>query len=278
MATFKITIAYDGTGFVGWQRQARGTSIQGLIENAVSALDGRHVIVHGAGRTDAGVHALGQVASFALVRDVDADTVMRAANARLPPAVRIVDAEVADAAFHARHCARAKRYAYRILNRRVCDVFERAYVWHVPGALDTGAMDAAARQLEGRHDFAAFQASGSAAKTTEREIFCVKLSTRGQVSLHLAETRPRDGLRGGELEAHGGELITIEIAGNGFLRHMIRIIVGSLVEIGRGRRDAEWLGRALASGDRRLAGPTAPACGLFLLGVDYPSDVLADEC
>jgi tRNA pseudouridine38-40 synthase len=278
MATFKITIAYDGTGFVGWQRQARGTSIQGLIENAVSALDGRHVIVHGAGRTDAGVHALGQVASFALVRDVDADTVMRAANARLPPAVRIVDAEVADAAFHARHCARAKRYAYRILNRRVCDVFERAYVWHVPGALDTGAMDAAARQLEGRHDFAAFQASGSAAKTTEREIFCVKLSTRRQVSLHLAETCPHDGLRGGELEARGGELITIEIAGNGFLRHMIRIIVGSLVEIGRGRRDAEWLGRALASGDRRLAGPTAPARGLFLLGVDYPSDVLADEC
>jgi tRNA pseudouridine38-40 synthase len=96
--------------------------------------------------------------------------------------------------------------------------------------------------------------------------------------LHLAETCPHDGLRGGELEARGGELITIEIAGNGFLRHMIRIIVGSLVEIGRGRRDAEWLGRALASGDRRLAGPTAPARGLFLLGVDYPSDVLADEC
>jgi tRNA pseudouridine38-40 synthase len=303
MATFKITIAYDGTGFVGWQRQARGTSIQGLVEDAVSALDGRRVIVHGAGRTDAGVHALGQVASFALVRDVDADTVMRAANARLPPAVRIVDAETADAAFHARHRARAKRYAYRILNRRLCDVFERAYVWHVPGALDTGAMDAAARQLEGRHDFAAFQASGSAAKTTEREIRCIKLSTtedtedtgntgerrRGQVSLHIAETRRHDALRvprvlrGGEFLSVGSgggsrRLITIEIAGSGFLRHMIRIIVGSLVEIGRGRRDAAWLGRALASGDRRLAGPTAPARGLFLLGVDYPSDVLADEC
>jgi len=263
MATFKITIAYDGTGFVGWQRQARGPSIQGVIEEALSALDGRTVAVHGAGRTDAGVHALAQVASFTLVRDLDADAVMRATNARLPASVRIVSAATVDAAFHARHCARGKRYAYRILNGDVPDVFARAYVWHVRAPLDVGAMNAAARQLEGRHDFAAFQASGAATITTEREIFRIEI---------LTTMNTNEGLGAGR------ELMTVQIAGDGFLRHMVRIIVGSLVEIGRGRRDCRWLGRVLASGDRRLAGPTAPAHGLFLLGVDYPSDVLADEC
>lgn len=297
MTNFKITLAYDGTGFVGWQRQAQGTSIQGLLEDALRVLDGRDVTVHGAGRTDAGVHALGQVASFTLERAIDAGAVLRATNAQLPAAIRVVRAEAVDPTFHARRSARAKTYGYRILNSDVPDVFERAYVWHVPGALDFNAMQAAARQLEGRHDFAAFQASGAATKTTEREVFRLKIFTtkdtkdaeekrRGQVSLHLAETCPRDDLRvpsvpGDERLScglYGGDMITIEITGTGFLRHMVRIIVGSLVEIGRERRDAAWLGRVLASRDRTLAGPTAPPSGLFLLGVAYASDVLADEC
>ncbi len=273
MPTFKITVAYDGTGFVGWQRQAQGTSIQGLLEDALRVLDGRDVTVHGAGRTDAGVHALGQVASFTLERAIDAGGVLRATNAQLPAAIRVVRAEAVDPTFHARRSARAKTYGYRILNSDVPDVFERAYVWHVPGALDFNAMQAAARQLEGRHDFAAFQASGAATKTTERE-----------VSVDQDFHHRGHGGHGGKIGEFssrvlgGGALITIEITGTGFLRHMVRIIVGSLVEIGRGRRDAAWLGRVLASRDRTLAGPTAPPSGLFLLGVAYPSDVLADEC
>ncbi|HWF84246.1 MAG TPA: tRNA pseudouridine synthase A [Vicinamibacterales bacterium] len=302
MPTFKITVAYDGTGFVGWQRQAQGTSIQGLLEDALRVLDGRDVTVHGAGRTDAGVHALGQVASFTLERAIDAGAVLRATNAQLPAAIRVVRAEAVDSTFHARRSARMKTYGYRILNGDVPGVFERAYVWHVPGALDVNAMQAAARQLEGRHDFGAFQASGAATKTTVREVSAIEIFTttedtegaeeksRGQVSLHLAETCPHDDVRvprvhrGGEFGSRvprllgGGALITIEITGTGFLRHMVRIIVGSLVEIGRGRQDAAWLGRVLASRDRTLAGPTAPPSGLFLLGVEYSSDVLADEC
>ncbi len=267
MTTFKVTVAYDGTGFVGWQRQAQGTSIQGLLEDALHVLDGRDVTVHGAGRTDAGVHAFGQVASFTLERAIDARGVLRATNAQLPAAIRVVRAEAVEPTFHARRSARAKTYGYRILNSEFPDVFERAYVWHVPGALDFNTMQAAARQLEGRHDFAAFQASGAATKTTEREVSSITIFTSRV-------------LRGGEFLSHvrGGASITIEITGTGFLRHMVRIIVGSLVEIGRGRRDAAWLGRVLASRDRTLAGPTAPPSGLFLLGVAYPSDVLADEC
>jgi tRNA pseudouridine38-40 synthase len=260
--TFKITLAYDGTAFVGWQRQARGTSIQGALEEALRALDGRDVTVHGAGRTDAGVHAVGQVASFTLARLVGADTVLRATNARLPPAIRVVRAEAVDPAFHARYRARLKTYQYRILNSDVPDVFARAYAWHVPGALDCGAMQAAARLLEGRHDFAAFQASGAPTRTTEREITAVDLIVRE------ASGDGPDHVR----------MVTIDITGSGFLRHMVRIVVGSLVEIGRGRRNAAWLADVLAARDRRRAGPTAPPCGLFLRAVIYPPETLADEC
>jgi tRNA pseudouridine38-40 synthase len=261
--TFKITLAYDGTAFVGWQRQARGTSIQGALEDALRALDGRDVTVHGAGRTDAGVHAVGQVASFTLARSVGADAVLRATNARLPAAIRVVRAEAVDPAFHARYRARLKTYQYRILNTDVPDVFARAYAWHLPGTLDCDAMQAAARLLEGRHDFAAFQASGAPTRTTEREITAVDLIVR-------------EG--GGEWWPDHVRMITLDITGSGFLRHMVRIVVGSLVEIGRGRRDAAWLAEVLAARDRRRAGPTAPPCGLFLRAVMYPPETLADEC
>jgi tRNA pseudouridine38-40 synthase len=283
MPTFKITVAYDGTGFVGWQRQAKGTSIQGAIEDALRVLDGRDVTVHGAGRTDAGVHAVGQVASFTLARGMDAGAVMRAVNARLPLAIRVVDAETVDPAFHARYGARLKTYRYQILNASIPDVFARAYAWHVPGALDCDAMRGAARLLEGRHDFAAFQASGAATKTTEREIFRIKIFTTEDTAEKPILCARSPGvprvLRGGEFRTRvpDGSLIVIAVAGDGFLRHMVRILVGSLVEIGRGRRDAAWLADVLAAGDRRRAGPTAPAHGLFLQAVEYPPRMLADE-
>ena len=251
MPTFKLTIAYDGTDCVGWQRQAAGISIQGLLEDAFGALDGGNVAVTGAGRTDAGVHALGQVASVAIRRAIDPASLVRAINARLPAAVRLLDAAVMPETFHARLHARAKTYRYRLWNDDVLSPFEREYAWHLSGALDVEAMGVAAGLVEGRRDFSAFQAAGSAARTTER----VVLSSR----IARADAR----------------LIVYEIAGTGFLRHMVRIIVGTLVEIGRGRRSPEWLREVLASRDRGRAGPTAPAAGLFLVSVEYDADVLA---
>jgi tRNA pseudouridine38-40 synthase len=245
MPSFKITIAYDGGPFVGWQRQAEGTSIQGLIEDALAELDGREVTVVGAGRTDAGVHAFAQVAGFALVRDTSPDVVVRSLNARLPQEIRVRSAEEVPASFHARFDATSKRYRYRIWNADVLSPFERAYVWHLPGPLDVAAMADAARSVEGRHDFAAFQAVGGAPGPTER---VVRLS---QIS--------------------GAEegLVTYDVEGNGFLRHMVRAIVGTLVDVGRGRRGAGTMRDVLASRDRSQAGRTAPAQGLFLVRVGY---------
>jgi tRNA pseudouridine38-40 synthase len=255
LPTFKITIAYDGGPFVGWQRQANGASVQGLLEDALRTIDEGEVTVHGAGRTDAGVHALGQVASVTLRRAITAGVVQRALNNHLPAAVRIVAAEDAPASFHARFGARSKMYRYRIWNGDVANPFEQAHAWFVRGPLAIDAMQAAARQLEGRHDFAAFQAADGTQRTTEREVFASRLAA--------AEDDP--GVAG-RLQ---GRLITYEISGNGFLRHMVRAIAGTLVEVGCGRRSAAWMSEVLASRDRTGAGPTAPAHGLFLVRVDY---------
>ena len=244
MSTFKVVIAYDGTDFVGWQRQASGVSIQALIEDALEPLEGRPVTVAGAGRTDAGVHALGQVASFTLARDVDAATIARAVNARLPHDVRIVAADAVAPSFHARFDARSKTYRYRIWNADVVSPFERRYVWHLPGALDTEGMASAARCLEGRHDFSAFQAAESDAATAERTL----------QSSRITVVPPQ---------------VFYDVTGDGFLRHMVRTIAGSLVEVGRGRRAPEWMREVLQSRERASAGRTAPASGLFLMGVHY---------
>jgi tRNA pseudouridine38-40 synthase len=253
--SFKITIAYDGSRFVGWQRQINGPSVQGLIEEALRELDEDEVSLAGAGRTDAGVHALGQVASFTLRRVITADVLRRALNSRLPDEVRIVSAEEVPASFHARFVVSRKAYRYRIWNADVLNPFEREYAWHVRAALDLDAMQSAARLLEGRHDFAAFQAADGTQLTTAREIFSSRLVAR--------DSEP------GAALSPSGRLITYEISGSGFLRHMVRAIAGSLVEIGCGRHRVEWLSEVLAGRDRTRAGPTAPAHGLFLVRVDY---------
>jgi tRNA pseudouridine38-40 synthase len=247
MPTFKITLAYDGTNFVGWQRQASGVSVQGLVEHALAELDGRDVAVSAAGRTDAGVHALGQVAAFALVRAIAPEAVARALNARLPADVRVIGAEEVPPDFHPRFGARIKTYRYRIWNADVLSPFEGRYAWHVIERLDVEAMAAAARLLEGRHDFAAFQAAGGGTHTTERV-----------VSSSLVSRAAAD-----------GALVSYEISGNGFLRYMVRNIAGTLVEVGRGRRPGEWVREVLRSRDRASAGPTAPPEGLFLVSVEY---------
>jgi len=244
MPTFKVVLAYDGTDFVGWQRQASGVSIQGVLEDALRTLDDRDVTVIGAGRTDAGVHALGQVASFSLERAIDGDTLVRALNANLPETVRVMSAAEVPPTFNSRFDARTKTYRYRIWNGPAMSPFERRHAWHYAGPLDVGAMDAAAQRLEGRHDFAAFQTAGSDVATSERTI----VSSR--VARHDA-------------------LVAYDVTGDGFLRHMVRAIVGTLIEIGRGRRPAEWIDDVLASRDRHSAGSTVPAAGLFLVRVDY---------
>jgi tRNA pseudouridine38-40 synthase len=244
MRTLKLTLAYDGTRFVGWQRQASGNSVQGVLEEALARFEGTAVTVHGAGRTDAGVHALGQVASVTVNFDHDVATLQRALNAQLPPEVKVLSVAEMDAAFHARFSARSKTYQYRIRNTAVSDPFDRDYVWHLPESLDLQAMQRAADLLVGTHDFMTFQSSGSETsrtiRTMSRSVWC---------------------------DTHG--LLAYEITGDGFLRHMVRAIVGTLVEIGRGWREAATMAALLERRPRAEAGATAPAHGLFLLRVDY---------
>jgi tRNA pseudouridine38-40 synthase len=240
----KLTLAYDGSRFVGWQKQASGESIQGLLEDALSKLEGAPVVAHGAGRTDAGVHAEGQVASAQVSFSHDAATVQRALNARLPPEIRVVAAEDVSPEFHARFSARSKSYRYQIANSAVVSPFLRAYAWHVPERLDTAAMRTAAVAFVGTHDFASFQSTGSDASTTVRTLTRSELHQRG-------------------------DLLAYEVDGDGFLRHMVRAIVGTLAEIGRGCRRPDDIGALLEGRSRAEAGATAPAQGLTLVKVEY---------
>jgi tRNA pseudouridine38-40 synthase len=265
MPCFKLTVAYDGTGFVGWQRQASGTSIQGLLEDALAELDGRPVAVMGAGRTDAGVHATGQAAGVSLAREIDAVSLMRAVNVRLPDAVRVTSATEVAGSFHARFHARSKTYRYRIWNGEAINPFERAYAWHIPApVLDVDAMAAAARLVEGAHDFAAFQGAGTETHGTDRVVFTSRVF-RSPGGFESAA-----GMAAATAAASAGHLVTYEISGGGFLRYMVRNIAGTLVEVGRGKRPSAWVGEVLASRERARAGPTAPAQGLFLVDVEYP--------
>jgi tRNA pseudouridine38-40 synthase len=245
--TLKLTLQYDGTNYVGWQRQPTGSSIQALVEDALVPIEGHAVTVHGAGRTDAGVHALGQVASVRLVATLDPATLGRALNAVLPDDVRIICVDEMPPTFHARFDARAKTYEYRILNAAFADAFAFRYAWHVPMPLDLERMRVAAAALLGRHDFAAFQGSGSLVQSTERTIETIEWEGGGSFDRPLA----------------------FRVTGDGFLRHMVRNIVGTLVDVGAGRLAPKRLSEILESRSRQEAGPTAPARGLFLVRVSY---------
>jgi tRNA pseudouridine38-40 synthase len=255
--TLKIALAYDGRDFVGWQRQARGASVQGLIEEALSAIDGRPVAAVGAGRTDAGVHAMGQVASARITSDLDPSAICRALNARLPASVRALAVEDAPPGFNARFDATSKTYRYRIVNAETCSPFDAGYAWHVRQPLDLEAVSAAAALVEGEHDFAAFQGRRTAITSTVRRV------TR---SIVQAGRNDRDRSYLHELSAR---MVEYEIAGTGFLRHMVRTIVGTLVDVGHGRRPPEAMRAILESRDRGQAGPTAPAAGLYLVQVEF---------
>ena len=244
MPTIKMTLAYVGTRYAGWQVQPARPTIQGVLEDRLSRMLREAVRVAGAGRTDAGVHALGQVASFTTTRIVPLDGLRRGLNARLPEDVRVLRAEPAAEGFHARSSARGKEYRYRIGRAEVTSPFDAPFVWAVRGALDVGAMQRAARVLVGRHDFTSF--------------------CRADCEI---EDRSRT-LRRSEIREEGDQVVYL-VEGEGFLRHMVRTIVGTLVEVGRGRRAPEAMAEVLAARDRRAAGVCAPAAGLVLTSVDY---------
>jgi tRNA pseudouridine38-40 synthase len=258
MRSLRFTLAYDGTPFVGWQRQAAGTSIQGLLEAILSDIDGEPVEVAGAGRTDAGVHALAQVASARVKTPLDAATLRRALNARLPDEVRVLDLEDAADDFHARFSARGKHYRYLMATGAFLSPFASRRVWHLPGTLDLAAMSTALSGLVGTHDFAAFQSTGTAVTHAVRTI------TRATIA-DVTGCPPAP--LGGDV-VPGGVLVALDLEADGFLRHMVRAIAGTVAEVGAGRRLAA-LSDLISSKNRASAGPTAPAHGLWLVRVLY---------
>jgi tRNA pseudouridine38-40 synthase len=262
----KLTVEYDGTNYVGWQRQAEGVSIQGLLEDALAPFEGGAVTVHGAGRTDAGVHALGQVASVTMAAAHDSLTLQRALNAVLPVDVRVVAVEEAAPGFHARFDAIAKTYEYRIVNAPFVSAFQHRYVWHVPGTLNVAAMQEGAQALAGRHDFSSFQATGADASSPERTILSIGVAS-GLVFQHSPSAPPAN-VETQDLTPRGTLVIRVE--GDGFLRHMVRAIAGTMVDVGLGRWAPSHVGAILAARDRAKAGRAAPPAGLFLVSVTYP--------
>jgi tRNA pseudouridine38-40 synthase len=245
MPRFKLILEYDGAPFVGWQRQANGLSVQEVLEEAVFALTGGHVTAHGAGRTDAGVHALGQVAHVDLERDWDPFRLGEGLNALVQPhPVAILGVERVGGDFDARRSASARHYFYRIVNRRAPLTVERGAAWRVKPRLDAAAMHEAARVLIGRHDFSTFRDSQCQAKSPIRTLD------------RLDVKRERDEVR-------------FEASARSFLHRQVRSMVGSLVEVGSGRWSADAFKAAFEAADRSRCGQVAPACGLYLVRVDY---------
>jgi tRNA pseudouridine38-40 synthase len=248
---YKLTIEYDGTGFVGWQRQANGLSVQQALEAAVTRFCGERVTVHGAGRTDAGVHALGQSAHLDLTRPVSADVLRSAVNHHLrPAAISILAAASASENFDARLSATGRVYRYRILNRRAPPALKRGRVWQVAPPLDVEAMCEGARHLVGHHDFSTFRDSLCQAKSPLKTLDALELRRVGE-EIHM-EARARS-----------------------FLHHQVRNMAGTLKLVGLGRWHPDDVARALAARDRRAGGPTAPPEGLYLVEVRYPRETAA---
>ena len=244
MPTFKLTLEYDGTAYAGWQRQPEQPTVQAEIETALHHITHADISVIGAGRTDAGVHALGQVASFRSDRDMTADEWTRGLNALLPDDISIRQTELASDDFHARYSAQGKLYEYRILNRRARSAFERHRAWHCWGDVSVETMQEGAQFFLGSHDFSAFEGPQS---DVEKKICTLR---------RLDVSRTND-------------LIIIHAEGDRFLKQMVRAIVGTLVEVGQGKRAPASMKSILESKDRRAAGYTAPAHGLYLMRVDY---------
>jgi len=245
MRNIKLLIEYDGTNYQGWQVQPKGSTIQGMLEEKLGLLTGESIQLFGSGRTDSGVHALGQVAHFKTDSQMDIRSMQRALNSLLPRDIVIQKIEEVEEGFHARKHSKSKVYEYRILNRNLRSAFHRGYVWHIPQKLNLREMKKATQNLVGEHDFSSFRSVGSPTRTAVRRV------------VRAEWKRGREGF------------IRFEIEANGFLKQMVRAIIGTLVEVGKGRMNAEEFRKILESKDRKKAGPTAPAHGLFLKEVKY---------
>jgi tRNA pseudouridine38-40 synthase len=262
MQNWKLTLSYDGTAYCGWQIQPGLATIQGELQAALGRIVGESPLPQGSGRTDAGVHALGQVASFGLETAIPPGNLERALNRTLPPAIRVLRVEHAPAEFHARHSAIAKTYEYRIFRGHLCSPFLARYVHFCRWKLDLTVMREAAQQVLGERDFVSLAASDPDAaerlvddsegggRSTIRTIFSSEWSS--------------------EWTELPDDLLIYRVQGNGFLHHMVRNLVGTMLEIGRGQFPAGSMAGILEARSRSAAGPTAPACGLFLHSVEYP--------
>ncbi|MGD9127969.1 MAG: tRNA pseudouridine(38-40) synthase TruA [Planctomycetia bacterium] len=244
MRTIKLTIAYDGTDYAGWQIQPDRATVQSVLEEAIERVTGQASRTLASGRTDAGVHALGQVVGFRTDSDLACDTLVRALNANLPEDIAVLDAEEVADGFHPIGDAVRKRYRYVIHDAPIRDVFYRRYAWHCRYQLDVEPMAQAAEMLLGKHDFSSFESTGAPRESSVRTITDISV-------------------------VRHGDRIEIEVEADGFLYNMVRAIVGTLVEIGRGSMDPGWMHQVLSAQERKAAGPTAPPEGLFLVKVDY---------
>jgi len=266
MPNWKLTLAYDGTPYHGWQVQPRLATVQGTLAAVIHRITGEQVLPQGSGRTDTGVHALGQVASFSLDSPISAANLQRALNHNLPASIRVVAIEPADAGFHARHSARRKTYEYRIAPHPVCPPTLAPYVWNCSWPLSMDAMSEAAAHVVGTHDFLSFAAADADLATRVAEEFEDGDAENGD-STPSGKTAVRTIFH--SVWRREGELLVYRVTGSGFLHHMVRNLVGTFVDVGRGRTPASAIPEILAARSRPAAGPTAPPQGLFLVEVEY---------
>ncbi len=259
---WKLTLNYDGTDFRGWQVQPGETTIQGELQAALGRITGETPLPQGSGRTDAGVHALAQVASFPLQAPIPPENLLRALNRTLPPSVRISETRIVPAEFHARHSARAKTYEYRIFRGELCPPFLARYVYACPWPLDFDALQHAARSFIGEHDFLSFAASDPDLASREAKPDDDGPTQSGTVKTIFSSEWSRQ-------PGEAGEQWVYRVRGSGFLHHMVRNLVGTMIDVGRGQLAAGAIPGILAAHSRSAAGPTAPARGLFMVSVEY---------
>lgn len=273
--TWKLTLAYDGTDFSGWQLQPGELTVQGELQAALGRVKGESPLPQGSGRTDAGVHALGQVASFELQASIPAENLQRALNRTLPSAIRVIEAKIVPGTFHARHSVTAKTYEYRVFREVICPPFLARYVHTCPWPMGMNALQSSARMFEGEHDFLSFAATDPD-QTTRRHLSSAE-SNLG-LEMPVSEQIGKKGAIRTVFSSIWEERITDEfpllvyrVRGNGFLHHMVRNLVGTMLDVGRGHLDIARIPGILAARSRAAAGPTAPPQGLFLHSVEYPA-------
>ncbi|HMH15063.1 MAG TPA: tRNA pseudouridine(38-40) synthase TruA [Edaphobacter sp.] len=264
MPHWKIILTYDGTSFNGWQVQPNLPTIQGTLAQTIHRITGESVLPQGSGRTDAGVHALGQVASFFLSGPIPAPNLHRALNRALPPSIRVLSVEQVPEDFHARHSATGKTYEYRISTAEICSPMLAPYVWNCHLPLDLAALQNAADHIRGTHDFTSFAASDPDLTTRTKQLEESPSTPSSLLPLPcLTRTIHHSSWR------RDDHLLTYRVTGTGFLHHMVRNLVGTFVEAGAGRISADTIPNILSARNRNAAGPTAPASGLFLVEVEY---------